>query len=371
MNTGAIAVSPDGARIAYVVNRQLYLRSMGDVEAKPIPGTEVDPVSPFFSPDGQWIGFNSVANRALQKIPIAGGTPITLCPLPGVGAATADWYGDHILFVAGQGIMRVSANGGEPEAIVKLADAELAVNPQVLDGGKLLLFTLSTALGPSRWDTAQVVVQSMTSGERHVVASGASAARYVATGLGSARAQRADGHLIYAVGNSLMAAPFDLERLEVRGAPVMVVEQVARGISASGIAHYAVSSTGMLVYIPGATDDNLPRRIAFATRDGKIQPLDLPAQQYVHPRLSPDGSQLAVGTDDAGGADVWVYDLKTRGSLRRLTFAGRNQFPIWTPDGRFLTFQSDRDGDQRHLQAAGRRQRTGGARDEAGARGCS
>ena len=241
--------------------------------------------------------------------------------------------------------MQVSANGGEPEAIVKLVDAELAVNPQVLDGGKLLLFTLSTGLGPSRWDTAQVVVQSMTSGERHVVASGASAARYVASGLGSARAQRADGHLIYAVGNSLMAAPFDLERLEVRGAPVMVVEQVARGINATGIAHYAVSSTGMLVYVPGATDDNLPRRIAFATRDGKIQPLDLPAQQYVHPRLSPDGNQLAVGTDDAGGADVWVYDLKTRGSLRRLTFAGRNQFPIWTPDGRFLTFQSDRDGD--------------------------
>ncbi len=124
----------------------------------------------------------------------------------------------------------------------------------------------------------------------------------------------------------------------------MVVDQVARGIG--GLAHYAVSATGMLVYLPGASEDNAARRIAFATRDGKVQPLDLPTGPYVHPRLSPDGSQLAVGTDDTGGADVWVYDLKARGSLRRLTFAGRNQFPIWTPDSRFLTFLSDREGDQ-------------------------
>ncbi len=307
-------------------------------------GTDVDPVSPFFSPDGQWIGFNSVTTGTVQKIPIAGGTPLTLCK--GMTGA-ADWDGDYIVFVATGGIMRVPANGGEPEVVVKLASTELAAGPQILDGGKLVLFTLAAVAGPARWEAAQIVVQSMASGERHVVAGGGSAARYVPTGLRSpARGQRDDGHLVYAVGNSLMAVPFDFRRLETRGAPVVVVDQVSRGIGGTGIAHYAVSASGMLVYLAGGTDDNAPRRIGFANRDGKIQPADLPSQQYVHPRLSPDGSQLAVGTDDVRGADVWVYDLKARGSLRRLTFAGRNQFPIWTPDGRFLTFQSDRDGDR-------------------------
>jgi Tol biopolymer transport system component len=112
------------------------------------------------------------------------------------------------------------------------------------------------------------------------------------------------------------------------------------------VAHYAVSATGMLTYLPGrSTGASLPKILAVAGRDGKIETLGVPAQPYIHPRLAPDGRQLVVGTDDGKEANVWIYDLKAGGSLRRLTFGGRNQYPIWTRDGRFITFQSNRDGD--------------------------
>ena len=346
---GTIAVSPDGSQIVYVANRQLYLRSMGDVEARPIPGTNVDAASPFFSPDGRWVGFFSFADSLLRKIAIGGGPPLTLCRADPVWSAT--WDGDTIVFASGtRGIMRVSANGGEPEVVVKIGPGEAADGPQMLDGGRVLLFALATEAGAERWDRAQIIVQSMASGERHVLVRGGSAARYLPTGLGSpTRAERNGGHLVYAVGSSLLAVPFDVTRLEVRGAPVPIVEQVARSLNSAlqgGVAQYDVSATGMLAYVPaGLSGVSLPKALAFAGRDGKIRTLDLPARPYIHPRLSPDGRQLVVGTDDGRDANVWVYDLKAGGSLRRLTFGGRNQFPIWTRDGRFITFQSDREGD--------------------------
>jgi eukaryotic-like serine/threonine-protein kinase len=108
-----------------------------------------------------------------------------------------------------------------------------------------------------------------------------------------------------------------------------------------------VSATGSLAYLPGRSSGaSVPKGLALAGRDGTIRMLGLPQQSYIHPRLSPDGRQVAVGTDDGKDANVWVYDLESAGSLRRLTFGGRNEYPIWTRDGRFITFQSDRDGDK-------------------------
>lgn len=173
---------------------------------------------------------------------------------------------------------------------------------------------------------------------------GGSAARFLPAPPGGG-----DGHLVYAVGNTLLAAPFNASRLELRGSPAPIVEPVTRSANSalqSGVAQYAVSTTGTLAYVPGRSSGaSLPKSLAFASRNGTIQPLGLPAHPYVHPRVSPDGRQLVVGTDDGKDANVWVYDLKAGGSLRRLTFGGRNQYPIWTRDGRFITFQSNREGD--------------------------
>ena len=344
-NVAVVAFSPDGTRLAYAANRQLYLRSMAEVEAKPIPGSNVDAASPFFSPDGQWVGFFSYSDSLLRKIPIGGGSPVTLCKIDAPWSAT--WDGDTIFVASGtHGIMRVSANGGEPAVVVKLNPGEAADGPQVLDDGRLL-YSLTSGSGANRWDDAQIIVQSMASSERHIVMRGGSAARYVAT---APAPGGGGGHLLYAVGNSLVAVPFDATRLELRGAPVSILEPVSRSANSalqSSVAQYAVSATGTLAYLPGRSSGaSLPKALALAGRDGTIQMLGLPQQSYVHPRLSPDGRQLAVGTDDGKDANVWVYDLKSGGSLRRLTFGGRNEYPIWTRDGRFITFQSDRDGDK-------------------------
>ena len=344
-NLAVVAISSDGARIVYAANRQLYIRSMNEVEAKPIPGTNVDAASPFFSPDGQWVGFFSYGDSLLRKIAIGGGSPVTLCKVETPWGAS--WEGDTIFVASGtRGIMRVSADGGEPEVVVKLEPGEAAYGPQVIDDGRLLLYALAAESGADRWDKAQIMVQSMASGERHIVVRGGSAARYLpATPDLPARG----GYLVYAVGNSLLAASFDATRFELRGSPVPIVEAVNRSAntaSRSGVAQYAVSATGVLVYLPGRSSGaSLPKTLAFADRDGKIQTLALPPHPYIHPRLSPDGRQLVVGTDDGKDANVWVYDLRAGGSLRRLTFGGRNQYPIWTRDGRFITFQSNRDGD--------------------------
>ena len=334
-----IAVSPDGTRVVYVANRQLNVRTVGDMESRPIPGTQLDVIYPFFSPDGQWIGFGSTSERALKKIAVTGGASITLCKLDNLEGAS--WEGDAIVFAQnGKGVLRVSANGGEPEVIAATGASEAVYGPQLLDGGKAVLFTVTSEAGVNRWETAHIVVQSIGASDRKVIVRGGSDARYIA----------ATGHLVYALGGTLLAVPFDARRREVRGGPIPVVEQVARARNAatqSGVAQFSVSVAGTLAYDPGtaATSKAAPNTLALVERAGIVHRFELPPQPYLHPRLSPDGRQLAVGTDDGKEAIVWVYDLKAGASLRRLTFGGRNQFPIWSPDGRYITFQSDREGD--------------------------
>ena len=335
---GNVAISPDGSRVVYVANRQLYVRALADMEARPIPGTQLNVEYPFFSPDGQWIGFRSVTEAALKKIAVTGGASVTLCKADSFEGAT--WDGDTIVFAQnGKGILRVSANGGEPEVVARSKAPEAVYGPQLLDGGKAVLFTVTTETGPERWDKAQIVVQSLGASDRKVILRGGSDARYIA----------ATGHLVYALGGTLLAVPFDPARRELHGGPIPVVEQIARsaiGSLQSSVAQFAVSATGSVAYIPGTgTATAAPKNLALVERSGAVHLLDLPPQPFVHPRLSPDGTQLVVATDDTKEAIIWVYDLKAGGSLRRLTFGGQNQFPIWSPDGRYITFQSDREGD--------------------------
>lgn len=195
--------------------------------------------------------------------------------------------------------------------------------------------------GPDRWDRAQVVVQTIGSkpNDRKVLLSGGSDARYLAT-----------GHIVYAFSGSMLAVPFDEDRLEVRGGPVPIVEGVARTatpMTRGGYAQYAISDNGVLAYAPGtATGTAEPKVLALVDRMGSVQRLDVPPQSYVHPRLSPDGKHFAVATDGAKEAGVWIGELAPHGTLRRLTLTGRSLFPIWSPDGRYVAYQSDREGDR-------------------------
>ena len=214
-------------------------------------------------------------------------------------------------------------------------------SPHLLPDGESVLFSVTTGTGQTRWDAAQIAVQSLRTGERTVVLSGGSDARYVPT-----------GHLVYALGDGLFAVAFDVDRLEVQGRPVLVVEGVLR--SRSGVeggtatANYGVSDRGTLVYLQGTTAFRHEGRLALVDRDGGQELLDVRPAAYVGPRLSPDGTHLAVQTREERGQDVvWVYDLSGDTQMRRLALEGNNISPLWTPDGERITFASDRDGSWR------------------------
>ncbi len=233
-------------------------------------------------------------------------------------------------------MFRVSPNGGKPEPLATVEAGEEAYGPQVLPGGKSLMFTVAGSIntgGVDRWDTAHIVVQSLTSGERRTIISGGADARYLPT-----------GHVIYAVAGTMFAVAFDADTQTVRGGPVAVVTGVRRG--GDGSASLSVSNSGSLLFVPGPAEraGGALRVPTLARRSGKAEPLALPPGAYRRPRVSLDGKRLAVGIDDDTKAEVWIYDLSGTTAMRRLTFGGRNRFPVWSPDGRRLAFQSDRDG---------------------------
>jgi hypothetical protein len=167
-NTYIVGISPDGTRMVYAANNGLYLRSAWDLEPKAIPGADYSGSTlrtPVFSPDGQSLVFYSAADQVLKRISVNGGAAVTLCPADVPFGIS--WGVDGIVFGQGsKGIMRVSPNGGQPERLVSVKDGEVAHGPHVLPGGQAMLFTLATGTGADRWDKAQVVVQSLKSGER-------------------------------------------------------------------------------------------------------------------------------------------------------------------------------------------------------------
>jgi serine/threonine-protein kinase len=327
------ALSPDGSRLAYVHRSadgpQIYVRAWDQFEFAPLPGTE-GATSPFFSPDGEWLAF--FAQRKLKKVSTLGGEPIIVCD---VGNPNGASWGpdDDIVFasIAGSGLAKVSANGGAPQMLTTVdARAGEAAHgwPQWLPGGRAVLFSIRSS-ATSSWDDAQVVVQSLETGERRVVVQGGAQARYVPT-----------GHLVYTRAGDLMGAMFDLDRLQVIGTPVTLMRGVMEN-ALSGAVQFSFSDLGSLVYLAGTNVESDLRQLVWVNRAGEPESLAAPPRAYVWPRLSPDGTRVAVRI---GTTDIWVYDI-TRGTLARLTLgAGVHDWPIWTPDGKGVTFASRNAG---------------------------
>ena len=320
-----VAISPNGSHVVYSANNGLSLRPLDQLHATPIPGTD-GARNPFFSPDGQRIGFHAAGQ--LKRVSVSGGAPVTL------GEANNPWgasWGadDMILYGQGsQGIWRVPGTGGTPEQLIPMEDGEQAHGPQMLPGGEWVLFTFRPS-GASSWDQAQIVVQSLETGERSVVIDGGRDARYVAT-----------GHLVYALNGVLLAAPFDLGERRVIGGPVALVEDVSDAGARTGAAQFSLAANGSLVYVPGfgGAAFDLTSRLVVTGRDGAGTPLAEIASTGWYPRYSPDGTRVAFAAQHADGADVWVLDIE-RGTRTRLTSEGLNRFfPVWSPDGSQLAF---------------------------------
>ena len=335
-NPPAQEISPDGKLLVYVSilpggNQKLFLRSMDSPEAKPIAGTEGGN-NPFFSPDGQWIGF--FAGGKLQKVSASGGAPVTLA------AATAhrgaSWGPqDTIVFspTADSGLFQVSAAGGEPQPLTQLDPAKSEVShrwPQVLPGGEAVLFTAGTS--GSDYDNALIEVQSLKTGERKVVVRGGTFGRYAPT-----------GHVVYTRAGTLMGMPFNLDRLEATGNPVPLIGSVVENAT-QGDAEFVFSQQGTLVFQTGPVEggNSSLRTLVWVDRKGAETPVPAPPRPYDDPRLSPDGQQVVVQIA-AATSDVWIYDIP-RATLARLTFDGVSDFPLWSSDGKRIIYNSTKPG---------------------------
>jgi serine/threonine-protein kinase len=335
----SVALSPDGTELVYVASNRLFRRSLSEFEARPVPGAEgaegLAITTPTFSPDGRFVAFHSGADSAIKRVPIGGGAAITVCPAGNVWGMTWDVSG-VVYAQARKGVFRCPANGGAPEQLVAVKDDEVPFRPQILPGGTAVLFTLvgmQDAAG--QWEKARVVVETIASHARTTLVNGATDARYVPT-----------GHLLYAQAGVVFAVVFDAARQVIRGGPVSVIEGVRRAATTTGTAQFATSDTGTLIYVPGPIGTtSIQWAVGLADRGGSLTRIPIQPGPYVHVRASRDGARLAIGSDDGKEAIVWIYDLVGTSAIRRVTFGGRNRFPIWSPDGSRLAFQSDRDGD--------------------------
>ena len=287
-NTSAVdlAISADGSRVVYMAgepgDRRLVARMLDRFEARPIDTSPLA-TAPFLSPDGEWIGYRVL--RSLQKVPFAGGPSIKICDLPERGFFGASWGPDDtIIFATVAGLWQVSAAGGEPEALTgsSLDGTEDHYHwwPEVLPDGRSVLFTETPA--GSTTATRRIAVLSLESGESTVLLSGGSNPHYVPT-----------GHLVYGVDGALWTVPFDVNRLEVGGTPVPVLEGIVT--KSSGAADFAISHDGTLVYVRGGAVRAAETRPVWVDAEGRtLQAIDRVADYFMQPRLAADGNRLAA-----------------------------------------------------------------------------
>jgi serine/threonine-protein kinase len=324
----SLGLSPAGNVIVYTAPKPegslLYVRRLDQLAASPLQGTD-GAWAPFFSPDGQWIAF--FADGKLKKIPAAGGAVVTLADAPAQRGAF--WAEDDTIVMApdvSTGLVRVPAAGGRRDVLTTLDPGEATQRwPQLLPGGRALLYTSHTTT--SGFDAATLVVRTLPDGPRKVVVEGAYSGRYLRS-----------GHLLFVREATLFAAPFDIDRLEVGGPAVPVIQGVLTS-TLSGFARFDASDEGTLVYVPGDDVAANPTPIRWLDRSGKTAPMRATAQISSNIDFSPDGRRLALDIYDGRQWDIWIYDW-ARDTPSRLTFEASNQWPVWAPDGRRIVFNS-------------------------------
>ncbi len=330
----SVAISPDATRLVYVASvsggpPQLYIRRLDQPTATALAGTEGGNF-PFFSSDGQWVGFHD--RRSVKKIPVEGGAILPL--METAIFSGADWTEGHLIVGSGlgQGVLRSPSSGGAYTSILDpVQDERFFATPQLLPGGKDVLVTVYGS--PPGLDRAVVDVVSLSDGSRKMIARGGTAARYLPS-----------GHLVYTNRSTMFAVPFDLEARETRGTAVPVLTDIAYD-PAAGMPQFGISRDGTLVYRRHADSDGGAGSLAWVDATGKSQALRLkPALYAGTPRLSPDGKKVSAVVRDGASQDLWVYDTE-RDAMTRLTY-GTEAFAsaVWSRDGRYIVFGSIGNG---------------------------
>jgi serine/threonine-protein kinase len=327
----AVILSPDGTRMVFVSLgsdgiQRLLTRRLDQPKITHMPGTD-GAYAPFFSPDGQWVGF--FAQGKLRKTRIDGGDPVILCDAP--AGRGASWGEDGTIVAALNSLTflsQVSAEGGKPPTpLTELAAEESSHRwPQILPSGKAVLFLASTTYGGSM-DPGGIAVVSLKDRRRKMVLEHAGIyPRYLTT-----------GQLLYGTKGSLFGVPFDLERMEVRGAS-MALGEISTNPTL-GSAQYDVSRNGTLVYLMGILEKLWTIQWLDSTGRAESESIVSEPALYNYPRLSPDGTRLAVIESQGVGGDLFVYDAE-RGGKTRLTNEMSPSYPLWSPNGEFLVFRA-------------------------------
>ncbi|HSY91916.1 MAG TPA: protein kinase [Candidatus Binatus sp.] len=322
-----IILSPDGTRIAYLSRNHLFTRKLDQLGATELQIT-AGATSPFFSPDGQWIGF--IAGGKLRKVSVDGGAEIALCDAA-ASYTGADWGEDGNIIASlrvSGGLSQVPSAGGTPSPVTELEGEERTHRwPQILPGAKAVLFTAENAT--VGFDDAHIDVVTLTDHHRKTLQRGGTFGRYLAASEGK-------GYLTYVSRGTLFAVPFDPEKLETSGSPKPVLQPVSYS-SMFGSAKLSFSRTGTLLYRSREIDASRVV-IQWMDADGKSKSLLDKPGLFVNPRISPDGERLAVANDDAKSG-IWIYDIR-RDTLSPLTGERNGAHPVWTPDGRYVVYQA-------------------------------
>jgi serine/threonine protein kinase/Tol biopolymer transport system component len=329
-----VAISPDGSRVVYTAFRggvkELVIRRLDQLQASPIAGTE-GAEEPFFSPDGQQIGYMTLG--ALKRVPVDGGPSVTIGPAD-AGFRGASWGPDNTIIYAEDGsvgLFRLPASGGAPEKLA-VPDAargeENYVQPEILPSGNAVLYTVLLRGGQTR-----IVARRLRDGAVTTLVEGGFGSQYLAS-----------GHLAFGQGDRLMAIRFDAATLQVSGSPVAVEDGAFNKVS-DGVANMASAADGTTVYVAGH-DAGRSRRLMWVDRSGKrvAYVASQPLEGARNPRLSPDGRRLALTVGRNGEGDVWIYDLAGGAQPLKLTFQGHNSFAVWSPDSKQIALLSTASG---------------------------
>ena len=323
-----LVFSPDGGSLVFTGRtggrQSLFRRELGGREAAAIPGTD-GADAPFFSPDGQWIGF--ISGGKLMKIAAAGGQPFRIAEQAGAGST---WLGDGTIVTApnyAEGLFRVPAAGGAPERLTTPDGASGELGhwwPDLLPGDRKVVFTAFR----TPVDKSRIGVLDLSTGEVKWVVEGGFFARWVST-----------GHLLYALGQRLYALPFDPATGTATGPAVAVLDDVLVS-QTGGFAMAAVSSRGVLAYVSESLGNPL-RELVWLDRSGRATPAIGERRRFLSASLSPDDRQVAL-TIQGESRDLWTYNLE-RATLSRLTSGEGTEFdPVWSRDGRELLYVFDR-----------------------------
>ncbi len=326
-----LAVSRDGARVAYVAKNEsgassLYVRSIGSFEATPLAETD-GAARPFFSPDGQWLGYT--AGNRVRKVAVSGGPSLPVCDAQVSDYAGAAWADDGSIFLPSTtgGLLQASVAGGACPEIVKADPARGDIfEPEALPMVRALLFTSVRGFQASQ---GQIEALDLRTGKSQVIVPQGTNPHYVEPGF-----------LVFGRSGAILAAPFDPDGLKLLGEPVPFVEKVMPDDD-FGIEQFAVSRSGLLAYVP-RTRAAVKRRVVMLDLKGEAATLAAEDSAYEDMSLSPDGRRLAMTVEGATW-NIWIFD-RDRGTLTRSTFDNDDRDPIWTPDGKRLVYTSLRNG---------------------------